>query len=153
MVVNMTKGGGGYFVATRGRAMKSPRCIHFDQFNERCRHRAESKRGMFCHWHDPRGQFQNNLQKKRSKNKARPRKIFSKLERRAIFERGNGRCYLCGESIDSKAYWEIDHIVPFSKGGSDDFSNLLPTHKECNAWKLDTELPKTTEVLLKRRGR
>jgi len=33
----------------------------------------------------------------------------------------------------SGAGWEIDHIVPDARGGSDDLSNLRPLHWQANA--------------------
>lgn len=36
--------------------------------------------------------------------------------------------------------WEIDHIVPVDKGGSDDLSNLRPLHWQNNASKGSTLL-------------
>ncbi len=50
----------------------------------------------------------------------------------------------CGATILRNAYgkttsvgWEIDHIVPVSRGGTDDLDNLQPLHWENNRQKGD----------------
>ena len=51
----------------------------------------------------------------------------------------------CGATIKRTEYgnrnsqygWEVDHIVPESKGGTDHLSNLQPLHRENNQAKSD----------------
>ena len=40
-------------------------------------------------------------------------------------------CHLCGGQIET-GQWSIDHVVPRSKGGTNDLWNLRPAHKRCN---------------------
>lgn len=48
-------------------------------------------------------------------------------------------CHLCAQPIDLSlafpdgASLSIDHIVPRSRGGSDDIANLRPAHLSCNS--------------------
>lgn len=40
-----------------------------------------------------------------------------------------GRCWLCGHlGADT-----LDHVVPVSKGGTNDPDNLRPAHRACNS--------------------
>jgi RNA-directed DNA polymerase len=49
--------------------------------------------------------------------------------------RDGGRCYLCGQGIDSEDPFEIEHRVPRAAGGSDDLDNLGLAHRSCNRGK------------------
>lgn len=40
-------------------------------------------------------------------------------------------CWICGEPITGLV--SLDHVVPRSKGGSDDVENLRPAHFGCNS--------------------
>jgi len=53
-----------------------------------------------------------------------------------IAERDGWWCWLCGEAIEPDAIgpWQatIDHLVPRSRGGSNELSNLRLAHRRCN---------------------
>ncbi|HKM00695.1 MAG TPA: Lin1244/Lin1753 domain-containing protein [Sedimentibacter sp.] len=51
-----------------------------------------------------------------------------------VFKRDNYTCQYCGQ-IGGKL--EADHIIPFSKGGSDETSNLITSCRKCNRQKKD----------------
>lgn len=63
-----------------------------------------------------------------------------------IFDRDGGICQICGEPVERIAlhprdakdksvarHMSIDHIVPVSRGGSHDPSNLRLVHRGCNS--------------------
>jgi 5-methylcytosine-specific restriction protein A len=54
--------------------------------------------------------------------------------RRAVL-RGSTVCSMCGQPGAD----EVDHIVPRSRGGSDDLTNLRPVHRACHASKSSRE--------------
>jgi len=56
------------------------------------------------------------------------RKIMTEDERNEIFERDNWKCVFCGDTQNL----QLDHIIPFSKGGTTDKSNLQTLCKKCN---------------------
>lgn len=51
--------------------------------------------------------------------------------RRAIARRDGWACRIC-HAIDQGEQWEVDHIIPWSAGGSDDSTNLRLTCQACN---------------------
>jgi len=51
-----------------------------------------------------------------------------------VLKRAGGRCELCGDS-SRNIQIDVDHIVPRSKGGSNDLSNLQALCRTCNAQK------------------
>ena len=59
--------------------------------------------------------------------------IFPPHIRRAVFAKSS-TCAICGKPIDEGTF-NIDHIVPLSKGGTNDLDNLRPVHEECNKLK------------------
>lgn len=53
-------------------------------------------------------------------------------------QRYGGHCAYCGEIKPLTK----DHIIPVSKGGSDDISNMLPVCRHCNCTKGNRRVPK-----------
>lgn len=64
----------------------------------------------------------------------------SSSKRKRVYKKCNGRCGICGRLVD-KVY-TIDHIIPVSRGGSNDIENLQVAHDLCNQWKGD-DLPQS----------
>ena len=44
-------------------------------------------------------------------------------------------CYLCGKKIEKEKDFNLEHCTPISRGGKNDPSNWMPSHKDCNAEK------------------
>lgn len=59
-------------------------------------------------------------------------------QRAAILARWGAVCWLCDRPIRLDTRWPApgaltrDHVIPRSRGGSDDVENLRPAHKVCN---------------------
>uniref|UniRef100_A0A6H1ZHQ3 Putative homing endonuclease n=1 Tax=viral metagenome TaxID=1070528 RepID=A0A6H1ZHQ3_9ZZZZ len=59
------------------------------------------------------------------------RKTITEDDRTKIFERDNYQCVFC----KSKVHLQIDHVIPFSKGGTTTSDNLQTLCKKCNSKK------------------
>lgn len=57
-----------------------------------------------------------------------------KPSKEAVFLRDGGRCQYTGKSLDRKNA-TIDHVLPKSRGGVDDWTNVALTSKELNSKK------------------
>ena len=66
------------------------------------------------------------------------------LNRENIFIRDSYACQYCSNAAES-----IDHIIPKSKGGSHEWSNVVACCKKCNLLKADKLLGKTSLHLQK----
>lgn len=63
-----------------------------------------------------------------------PRIQFSHNVRQRVFSKYEGICQICGKPVEP-CQISIDHIIPLSKGGTNDESNLQLTHDFCNKTK------------------
>lgn len=61
---------------------------------------------------------------------------FNYETRIEIYNKGKGRCGICGRFTPYNSF-TIDHIIPLAKGGTNDTSNLQCACKVCNTMKQD----------------
>jgi 5-methylcytosine-specific restriction endonuclease McrA len=66
------------------------------------------------------------------------------LNRNNLFKRDNGECQYCG----SRKHLTIDHIIPKSKGGKTNWTNLITACNRCNVNKGD-KTPEQAGLTLK----
>lgn len=64
------------------------------------------------------------------------RKVIPAKTRAMIYNKAKGHCAICGKFVPCDEY-TIDHIIPISKGGTDDESNLQCCCLICNRMKQD----------------
>ena len=57
--------------------------------------------------------------------------------RLAVIARDGGACRICGQLVTGRG--DVDHIVPKSRGGTDELGNLQYTHVECHSRKTASE--------------
>lgn len=65
----------------------------------------------------------------------RTRTGISQKMRFEIFQRDNFTCQYCNRSKADGIKLELDHKTPVSKGGTDDFNNLITSCEDCNQGK------------------
>lgn len=53
------------------------------------------------------------------------------IDRRLVYIRDGGLCGICGAPVDQGRF-DIDHIVPVSRGGPNLYSNVQVAHPSCN---------------------
>ena len=67
------------------------------------------------------------------------RKQISKSLRFEVLKRDNYTCQYCGQAAP-EVVLNIDHMIPVSKGGTNDFENLVTSCSSCNQGKSDRVL-------------
>ena len=70
-------------------------------------------------------------------NPKRKRTHIPRGMRHEVFKRDNYTCVECGARKEDGVTLHIDHIIPVSKGGTDELSNLQTLCKACNLNKSD----------------
>lgn len=69
---------------------------------------------------------------------ATPRNTTTRDRHRATLSRGHPPCGICGHPIDYTLRtphpdsYEVDHVIPLDKGGTDTLDNKQPAHRACN---------------------
>jgi hypothetical protein len=68
-------------------------------------------------------------------------------DKRKIWDTTGGRCHFCGIQTEFtnrgvkgplETYWEVDHVLPIAKEGSNELTNLLCICRRCNMSKKTT---------------
>ena len=59
------------------------------------------------------------------------RKRFSPLVSKQVAARQHFRCYICKRLFDDQL-WDLDHIVPLFRGGSNELSNVRALCRACH---------------------
>lgn len=59
---------------------------------------------------------------------------FTDYEKKTVYARYNGCCAICGKPVKFKEL-TVDHILPLSRGGTNNMDNLQLACKECNLTK------------------
>lgn len=67
------------------------------------------------------------------------------LSRRAVFARDQGRCQYCGKAAES-----LDHVLPKSRGGAHEWSNVVACCRRCNTTKGDRLLSESSFKLARK---
>ena len=62
---------------------------------------------------------------------ATKRKSFSPLVSKQVAARQRFRCAICNRLFDDQL-WDLDHIVPLFRGGSNDLSNIRAICRACH---------------------
>ena len=91
-------------------------------------------------------EFINDINASKPKKKLEKNKKITKAEKRSryisssvrvdVLKRDRFSCVFCGTTA-KETQLQIDHIIPFSKGGSNNISNLQTLCVECNRGKSD----------------
>jgi 5-methylcytosine-specific restriction endonuclease McrA len=94
----------------------------------------ESARRRTALWRiqNPERSKQNNF-RSGAEWRARIKNLFIEtISRTVVFVRDKGQCGICSTPVDPASPWEVDHIIPISKGGPHSYANVQLSHRKCN---------------------
>ena len=73
------------------------------------------------------------------------RQPFARGVREIVWNKTGGKCSYCGKELHNQdifdwggkvvltiSLWDIDHVIPVSKGSGNEINNLVPTCQTCN---------------------
>jgi len=69
----------------------------------------------------------------------------------AVLERDGFTCQYCGRGVKDGVKLEVEHLRPRSKGGTNEYINLVTSCQECNLGKSDVLLSQRQEYKQKQR--
>lgn len=105
------------------------RKVHGERLNEKKRRFLRTEIGRLA---DKAHQHRRRAQKQASGGTHTASQIQEQIQRQ------KSRCYYCRNKLKKGKYqWHIDHVVPLSRGGSNDISNIVITCPTCNLKKND----------------
>ena len=95
----------------------------------RAAHRKERRAYNAAYYAEHREEYRTQLNNYRARKRA-AEGTHTAADVCAQYERQKGRCYWCGEKVGSR--YDIDHVIPLSRGGANDRSNLVIACTFCN---------------------
>lgn len=119
---------------------------YFKRHYQKNRDRKKAEANAWYHANKERALKAQKLYNAINREKLRPSGRKSAQKRRAIkkqvfveavdpivvFKRDNGICGICRRKVLPSGAWEIDHVIPISKGGEHSYANVQLSHRVCN---------------------
>lgn len=69
------------------------------------------------------------------REKMTERKWFTRDEKIFILDKSNGKCCRCGKSLNIGDGFTVEHVIPISKGGTNEPRNIVALCDKCNSEK------------------
>lgn len=82
--------------------------------------------------------WKRGARKRRAIKKSVPSSDYTRLD---VIDLYGPDCYLCGVNLPRESNWEVEHVIPFARGGWNLISNVRPSCFPCNRKKRDKMPP------------